>query len=242
MPKPKLVVKPHQPKRLGVLWALALITATGVSYLMYKYGQYRGGYEQRVALQTEANLKRALADAKGTNTRLRERIALLETGEDIDREAYAQVETTLGDLQAQIQQQKEELAFYRGIVSPEDGKRGLKIQEFELTPAGADSEFRMRLVLVQAAATRDRRISGVVSVSVEGARDGASVTYDVSELLGSTAEAPKFDFSFRYFQNFEHQLVLPNGFVPQRVNVEVSPKGRTADVIKQSFDWTVKSS
>lgn len=242
MPNTRLVVRPHQPKRLGALWSLVLIAAVGVSYLMYKYGQYRGGYDQRSALQTEANLNRELGELSSTNTQLRERIALLETGENIDREAYDKVETALGDLQAQIQKQKEELAFYRGIVAPEDGKRGLKIQQFELSPAGANSEFRMRLVLVQAAAKQDRKITGTVTMSVEGARDGVFVSYDVADLISGSEAEQSFGFSFRYFQNFERQLVLPTGFVPQRVNVEVSPKGRTAEVIKQSFDWAVKSS
>lgn len=242
MPNTKLVVRPHQPKRLGVLWTLVVVVAVGVSFLMFKYGQYRGGYDQRVALQTEANLNQELAELSNINTTLRERIALLETGENIDREAYAKVETALGDLQAQIQQQQEELAFYRGIVAPQDGKRGLKIQRFEVTPAGAASEFRMRLVLVQAAAKQDRRISGVVTMSIEGARDGTFVTYDVADLISGTKADMSFGFSFRYFQNFERQLLLPNGFVPQRVNVEVNPKGSSADSIKQSFDWAVKSS
>ena len=83
---------------------------------------------------------------------------------------------------------------------------------------------------------------GVVNMTIEGARNGARISYDVADLISGDSKNQVLGFSFRYFQNFERQLVLPAGFVPQRVNVEVSPKGRTADVIKQSFDWAVKSS
>ena len=242
MAKHKLVVKPHQPKRLGVIVAVALVFTVGLAFLMYEYGRYRGGYDGRDARETELRLNQQLNAASEANVGLREKIALLETSKDVDREAYSQVETTLGDLQQQIQQQKEELAFYRGIIAPEDGKRGLKIQEFALSPAGAESEFRMRLVLVQAAAKQDRRISGSVKMSIEGARNGAQTSYDIKELLSETESGGPMLFSFRYFQNLEKNVVLPNGFVPQRVNVEVSPKGRTADVIKRSFEWAVKSS
>jgi len=242
MAKPKLVVKPHQPKRLGIIWGVAVCAALGLSFLMYEYGRYRGGYDGRAAKETKAELNRQIVELSTSNDQLREKIALLETSEDIDREAYATVETTLGDLQQEIQSQKEELAFYRGIVAPEDGKRGLRIQEFKLTPAGAQSEFRMRLVLVQAAAKHDRRVSGTVKVSIEGARDGTQTTYNVADLIASQTDKSDLGFSFRYFQNFERQLVLPQGFVPTRINVEVNPKGRVADVIKQSFDWSVKSS
>lgn len=242
MAKPKLVVKTHQPKRLGLIWGAAVCSAILMAYLMYEYGRYRGGYDGRAAKQMEQDLSRQVREYTIANDELREKIALLQTSEEVDREAYYTVESTLGDLQDQIQSQKEELAFYRAIVAPEDGKRGLRIQEFKLTPGNADDEFRLRLVLVQAAAKHDRRVSGTVKVMVEGARDGARASYDISELISANDNNANIGFSFRYFQNFERQLILPSGFVPQRVNVEVSPKGRVADVIKRSFDWSVKSS
>ncbi|MEM7084396.1 MAG: DUF6776 family protein [Pseudomonadota bacterium] len=241
MASPKLVVKQHQPLRAGVIWGVAVLMAVGASYLMYEYGRYRGGYDSREAKTTEAELRRQLDELSQSNGQLREQIALLETAKKIDDEAHENVESMLGDLQADVQKQKQELAFYRSIMAPEEGKRGLRIQEFRLTPAGADSQFRMRLVLVQAAAKHDRRVSGTVTMSIEGARDGAQTSYNVADLINGE-EADDLGFSFRYFQNFDRQLVLPDGFVPQRVNVEVSPKGRVADVIKQSFDWSVKSS
>ncbi|MFK8032237.1 MAG: DUF6776 family protein [Gammaproteobacteria bacterium] len=242
MATPKLVVKEHQPMRLGVIWGVALVLAVGTAYLMYEYGRYRGGYDSREANTTEAELRRELEEFEQSNSKLREEIALLETSDKIDEEAYEKVESMLGDLQAEVQNQKQELAFYRSIIAPEDGKRGLHIQEFRLTPAGSESEFRMRLVLVQAANKHDRRVSGTVTMSIEGARDGAQTSYNIADLINGEDSEDNLGFSFRYFQNFERQLVLPTGFVPQRINVEVSPKGRVADNIKQSFDWSVKSS
>ena len=37
---------------------------------------------------------------------------------EIDREAYREVESSLTELQAKIQEQRDAIAFYRGIVSP----------------------------------------------------------------------------------------------------------------------------
>ncbi len=242
MAKPKLVVKQHQPMRVGVIWGVAVTLAILAGFLTYEYGRYRGGYDSREAKTTEAELTRELSELELSNGKLREQIALLETAKKIDDEAHENVESMLGDLQADVQEQKQELAFYRSIIAPEEGKRGLRIQEFRLTPAGADAEFRMRLVLVQAASKHDRRVSGTVTMSIEGARDGTQTSYNVADLISGEDDTNGLGFSFRYFQNFDRQLVLPAGFVPQRVNVEVSPKGRVADIIKQSFDWSVKSS
>ena len=50
----------------------------------------------------------------------------------LDRDAYGQVERTLGDLQSKLARQGDDLAFYRSIVSPADGVQGLRIQRFDV--------------------------------------------------------------------------------------------------------------
>ena len=92
-----------------------------------------------------------------------------------------------------------------------------------------------------AAARHDKSVSGSVDLAVEGARDGVPVTYSLDDLVAGDVSDSKMDFSFRYFQNMERELQLPNGFVPDRVMVEVNPKGRSAKVIRQAFEWTVQS-
>src|SRR5690606_5141447 len=80
---------------------------------------------------------------------------------------YAEVEQTLADLQAQISKQREELAFYRGIVSPEDGVGALRVQRFEILRGNGERHYRLRLVLVQSM-SQERPVSGSVLVRIEG--------------------------------------------------------------------------
>lgn len=239
MHKSKLVVKPHRPKRARVMWGLLALAALIGGFLLLEYGQYRGGFNQFTATQEQEQLNAKIAAISTENDRLRERIALLETSLQVDHEAYDQVENTLADLQAEIQQQQEELAFYRGIVSPPDGTTGLHIREFALSAGPQDTLYRLRLVLVQAS-QHDRRVSGVVSLTVDGAKNGMPVSYGLADLTqGSTIP---LDFSFRYFQDIERDLILPADFVPDRVNVEVNPRGRGAKIIRQSYDWAAQQS
>ena len=44
-------------------------------------------------------------------------------------------------------------------------------------------------------------------------------------------------FSFRYFQDFDRQLVLPDGFTPERIRVEVRSKTRAISSIEEEFPW-----
>ena len=239
MHKSKLVVKPHRPRRVRVMWSLFLLAALIGGYLLLEYGQYRGGFNRGAATRQVDQLNSDITALSAENDRLRERIALLETSLQVDHEAYNQVEETLGDLQQEIQEQREELAFYRGIVSPPDGTTGLRIREFELSSMPQSSLYRVRLVLVQAS-KHDRRVSGVVSLTVDGARNGMPVSYALADLMPDSGKP--LDFSFRYFQDIERDLVLPSDFVPDRVNVEVNPRGRGAKIIRQSYDWTVQQS
>jgi hypothetical protein len=44
-------------------------------------------------------------------------------------------------------------------------------------------------------------------------------------------------YSFRYFQDFDRLLVLPDGFTPERITVEVRSRTRSISSIEESFAW-----
>ena len=145
------------------------------------------------------------------------------------------MEASLTDLQAKIQEQKDAIAFYRGIVSPEDGNKGLRVQDLKLTRGKAEREYNIRLVLVQAL-QHDRKVSGNVKFTIEGDQDGVETSYEYADLLPENSDQ-NWAFSFRYFQNFDRQVVLPDGFTPERVNVEVQSRTRSIASIAESFSW-----
>ena len=151
---------------------------------------------------------------------LKQEIALLETHREIDQEAYKVVEADLIDLQRKIQEQRDAIAFYRGIVSPADGGRGLRVQDFKLTKGKEEGQFHMRLVLVQVM-QHDRSVKGDVEFSLEGSQDGKAKTYSLKELQPTDAKS-NWPFAFRYFQDFDRELILPTGFTPEKINIEVN--------------------
>ena len=237
MKKARLIARPSSPGRTWGLAGFALAVLAAAGYLLFELGRVRSGYSLVDAQQRRAELKQEIEELDALNEQLRQRIAVLETSQEVDKEAYRQVEDNLADLQSRIQTQEEELAFYRGIVSPEDGVAGLRIQELELLPRDAETDrrFLLRLVLVQAV-KHDRRVSGVVNLEVAGQRDGETVSYPLGELVAEDSAA-SLAFSFRYFQDFQKELVLPTGFKPDRVEVELRPKGRGAKPVARVFDW-----
>jgi cell division protein FtsB len=204
-------------------------------YLIFEFGRIKAGYDvidadaERLAFEAHIeSLQIEIID-------LKQEVALLETHREVDREAYKEVETSLETLQAKIQEQRDAIAFYRGIVSPTDGNAGLRVQDLKLTRGSEEREFTVRLVLVQAM-KHDRKVSGDVNLTVEGSEGGVQKSYALAELLPADADTA-WAFSFRYFQDFDRRLVLPDGFTPERVKVEVRSRTRSISSIEESFAW-----
>ena len=212
---------------------LVLIAVSG--YLVFEFGRISAGYDiVDVGNERQAYEDRIMA-LDDEIVALKQDVAMLETHREIDREAYKEVEASLASLQAKIQEQRDAIAFYRGIVSPADGKSGLRVQDLKLTRGSAEREFNLRLVLVQAM-KHDRKVSGDVTLSVQGSQDGVETIYTLNQLIPAEAESA-WPFSFRYFQDFDRQLILPDGFTPELIRVEVRSKTRSIQSIEESYAW-----
>ena len=215
----------------GVVVALLL----GAGYLLFEFGRIQAGYDIVAAGEERQAFEEIIAGLENDITGLNEQIALLETHRDIDAEAYKEVEASLVDLQSKIQEQQDAIAFYRGIVSPADGKAGLRVQDLRLLRGDEERKYKIRLVLVQAM-KHDRKVSGDVKLSIVGMKDGVETSYEYAQLLPADGD-DKWAFSFRYFQDFDRMVVLPDGFTPERINVQVQSRTRSIESIEESFSW-----
>ena len=214
---------------------LLVVVVVGSIVLAYELGRLDGGYSFLDQRRERESLTAEIADRDRTIDDLQRTIAILETSQDIDRETYAQVEVNLDELQARIQAQEEELAFYRGIISPEDGVAGLRVQTLELRPIETAGGYVLHLVLVQAI-THDRRVSGTVSFDIAGTLDGDEVHYSLGDLVTDDT-ATTLGYSFRYFQDLQRELVLPDGFRPSELLMQIRPREPSGDVLEQAFEW-----
>ena len=218
------------------VYALGLAVIAAGGYLSFELGRYEAGYSLLDQRRESDSYKERLDSKAAENEQLRRKIAILETSREIDKETYSQVEATLADLQSRIQSQEEELVFYRGIVSPQDGVPGLRIQSLEVVPTDQERRYSLRLTLVQAI-VHNRRVSGVVRLQLDGTRDGQSASYDLADLAPGDS-GDDMSYGFRYFQGLESEFELPVGFEPERVEVEIVPSEARADHVTQTFDWS----
>jgi hypothetical protein len=213
--------------------AIALAAMAGAFWLGHRQGQQNAGYDAAASARERGELESGLRRLEAKNTKLNSQVAELEMARRLDREAYGQVERTLGELQSRLSRQGDDLAFYRSIVSPDDGVQGLRIQRFAVRPGTGAGEFVVELTLIQAM-RQEHTVSGLAQVIVQGMEKGHAARYTAGELSGQPRA--RLPFSFRYFQTIERSIQLPDGFEPFEVEVSLQSRDLRSPATK-SFPW-----
>ena len=220
-------------------WAEWLALGAGVvilafgGWLAYHRGQVSAGLDVAEVARERRELTAKVVRLEAENARLNAKVAELEMARQLDREAYGQIERTLGDLQSKLARQGDDLAFYRSIVSPADGVQGLRIQRFEVEPGTEPRQYVLKITLIQAM-RHDSLAAGLADVVVHGMQGERPARYTVGELLGRPrAQMP---FSFRYFQTIEQAVTLPEGFQAFEAEVQVR-SAKLRFPVQQSFPW-----
>jgi len=213
-------------------FVLAILLA---GYLSFEFGRIQADFNVVDAQDERKAYKGTISLLEKEIVELKQEIELQKTHREIERAAYQDIETSLGKLETKIQEQRDAIAFYRGIVSPSDGGRGLRVQDLKLSKGKQDREFNLRLVLVQVK-QHDRSVKGSVLVRLEGAQDGVAKSYSLADLIPPDDDS-SWPFAFRYFQDFDRQLILPVGFSPERINIEVRSRTKSVASIEESFPW-----
>ena len=233
-----LIIRTHRPWVRRVAWGAAIVLIPLSLYIAYEFGRFDGGYDRLSVAQQRREQEVAIERLQKENAQIRARVAELETGRISQQKEREELAATVAELQSQVQRQSQDLAFYRGIVSATAGGPPIKVQRFAVLPGNAPRHYKLQLVLIQAAKP-ENAISGTVQVTLEGTEAGRRVTYSLAKVApDGKAQLP---FSFRLAQNIDQEVVLPEGFVPGRVSIEVRPSGRSSTPLNQSFNWTVQS-
>lgn len=215
-------------RRLQVYGSIALVLVLVVVFLGGRFSAERAEVaagEERAALAEQVRgLEKQLATA-------REELALHRTGSEVAHQAQEQVRRELRDLHEQQAELEEAVAFYKSVMDPGAGDEGLRIERLRLDGTGSPEQVEYRLVLAQVVEDRNF-IQGSVEMTLLGKQDDEEV-----EITDAVGEGSSTSFRFRYFQELEGTLELPEGFTPREVRVVASGGGERAE---DTFDWQVR--
>ena len=233
----RIRVRHHSPLHHYGIRIIGVVAIVFSGFGLYYAGQKTAGYDATEADDTIDGLQDQIAQLKGDKVDLRDQLALIERSSQVDTQAYVQVKDNLKALQQEILELREEVGFYRGIVAPRESSAGLRIDRLEITKASGKRLFHYNLVLTQVLKNH-RNVRGRFKLIVEGVQNDRPKKLKMRNV--SVAKNNSLDFKFKYFQKFEGDLVLPEGFSPRQITVEVSPHKRKK--LLSAFDWPIKES
>jgi hypothetical protein len=157
-------------------------------------------------------------------------------GSKIERGAYELANQELVRLQQELLDQKEELAFYRGIVSPSDAELGVNLQSFEMRKKNSQNHFSYKMILTKNGKSTVR-VRGDARILIRGEQEGDVSVMNISDLaLENSSTNTKF--AFRYFQVFEGDIALPDGFEPFEVEIGIKPTTKKVESFSETISWT----
>ncbi len=219
-------------RTLQVLAGIALIAS---GWWLYDLGKLHGADELGSMRSRLGVLEKRHGKVLGDNRELREKVAILQRSSQIDRQAALGVKADLATLEEELQAAREEVEFYRGIVSPGDVKPGLRIHRFQLVAGVMAGEYRYDLVLTQLK-HNDHQVSGVAGWKIVGSANGEPVELGLADVTRPPVEQLKF--KFRYFQDLAGTLHLPEDFEAKKVFLSIKPEGKgNPQSVEQEYDW-----
>jgi hypothetical protein len=231
----KLVVRSHAPKRRALLLGVAVLLALGVLYAAFEIGRYDAGFRVVDSVRGALSASARIRNLEAENEKQRSQLEAAEVARRVDREGYKQVERSLGDMQSQIARLNQDLSFYRGLVQPDSGIH-VKLQQMQIVPETAPGQYHLKFVLMQTGKP-DKVVAGNAAITIDGLLQGKPSSLSFGQVAPNRRVS--LSYSFRYFQDYDEPILLPQGFEPTRVGVEIhSSKDRDASHgFRQAFVW-----
>ncbi|PPI82530.1 hypothetical protein KEHDKFFH_18715 [Marinobacter maroccanus] len=234
-PAEEYVVIRHRPgyrlRRTAILLAFTVVAAIAG----YATGLAQSGFRFSSAEESNQVLENEVEKLRDDYRKARQQLINLERGRAIDEQALNQARKTIVDLETRIGSLQSDLTFYKNIMAPSETSKGLQVDSFTLVPARNRDSYDFKLVLTQVGNNKSY-ISGVVAVNVIGLRDEEKEVIALRDLSEDIADLG-VKFRFRYFQDVEGSLKLPEEFEPLEIQVVAQAEGRKSSQAERTFNW-----
>lgn len=231
------VVK-YRPVRWWSLICLLLLAVVAAILVSFQLGFFKGLDEKEVALADVARMQTELDNRQNRIKELEQQLANIRVGAEVDRQSNEDVRQEVIALKEQLAQLEEDNSFYRNLMAPTQNKSGLTIGSVEIGDTDVARNYRYKVVMQQLA-TNHQLLNGTLKFTVFGKLNGFDASYELNELSSEVSE-PIVRLRFKYFQNVEGRLVLPEGFEPERIELVARSTGGDAVTVEKRFGWLVE--
>jgi len=88
-------------------------------------------------------------------------------------------------------------------------------------------------------ANNENVISGYANVNILGMQEGSEVSFPLRSIAVDENQLD-IRLQFRYFQNIEGELIIPENFVPETLQILAVAQGENAKTVQKNFVWLVE--
>lgn len=235
-PDPQMVLVPFergQRAKRVFRWVISILLT---AVLCFAAGYYRGIRENLHILEQRTELRSQIAELEKKLQTVQEDSAIYRHGSELERQASERVRKENISLQDRVSELEEAVTFYKGIMAPENDEKGLRIERLELSRTSNKKRFKYKVVMTQVA-DNGAYVKGNVKMNLLGMRKGARESIPFDTVAKEWAGGDGAPFNFRFFQDIGGELVVPDEFVPEQIEVIAQSKGRKAVRLEKRFEW-----
>lgn len=236
----RMKVVPHRPLKTALLTLLFLLLAVLVLVATYYYAQHQTSSEL-LAPDEAKSLRSQLERLNQEVSESKRELAKYQLNAEVDRQAGEEMRKRILELREEKAALQRDIEVYRILTSKKStNPMGISFGIFSVT-ALPDNKHQFKLV-VQKLAENEEDFAGQLRIDVIGQRDGKETVLSLHTLAVNKAGAEvlpeSIPLNFKFFQNVETEIVLPDGFVPDRIDLTVKSSARRNPVtVKAELEW-----
>jgi hypothetical protein len=236
----RLIVRSYAPARRWIILSMLLLLGGLSLYVAFELGRYKAGYDAMQAAAERDALQVQIGKLQQSERETRVQLAAAEEGRVAEVRERSELARTIGELQAQVENEQQDVEFYRGVLAQPGQQETVVVgvQQFHIAPLPGTLKFSLRFSLSRLQRPGEP-ISGALGITVDGTRDGAAAGAALAALTGGRNELA---FNFRYTTGVDQPVTLPADFKPDRVTIEVRPEHKGTTPYRRTFVWTVDPS
>ncbi len=192
---------------------------------------YLVGYWQYSGVDYDT-LMRNLNGLLRDNQTLEAKTVYRERQLQVERAAQRSLTEEIAALQDETMRLKEELAFYRGILSENAASGELKLHSFKLNKGKSQNQYEYHVLLIQSG-RHDKWAQGKLMLNLKGMKDGEPVTLPLrngQDLIGPVK------INFKYYQRINGQFTLADVLEEMSVELTLTESGARQPKITQQLD------
>ncbi len=128
--------------------------------------------------------------------------------------------------------------LYDDILSADNLSKGLHIRHFDMREKDSnetDDRYHYTVILSQVRGEK-KILKGQYVIRITGKEEGKNRSYSHRELAADGVEAER-KFSLKYYQSLEGDIILPEGFSPDKVTLWIIPKDKKYSTIRKAYQW-----